>query len=247
MSDRLTRNEQREAARAKAKALREQHRKGEQRKRLVIQLSVVVGTLGIVAAVAFAIISGANTASNSGLTPKNFGFDNGIKLGANAEPFTSTSNPTVAPTPGAKKPVAIQVSLEYQCPACAALEATHGDQLKRFTRFRSSTAVRLQTSIQAVQQMPLYALPRTHRSSSLPSPRSSTRSSRKKALQAQATTSSLLPPSQSASPTQTRSRPVSTRSLMALGSRRSPPAFLMAHTKFLVQKTLQLITPRSSS
>lgn len=130
MSDRLTRNEQREAARTKAKALREQHRKGEQRKRLVIQASVVLGTLGIVAAVAFAIISGANTASNSGLTPKNFSYDNGIKLGANAEPFTSTSNPTVAPTPGAKKPVAIQVYLEYQCPACAAFEVTNGDQIK---------------------------------------------------------------------------------------------------------------------
>lgn len=130
MSDRLTRNEQREAARTKAKALREQHRKGEQRRRLAIQASVVIGTLGIVAAVVFAIINGATTASNSGLTPKNFSYDNGIKLGANGEPFTSTSNPTVAPTPGAKGPATMKLYVDYQCPVCMHFEDANGAQIK---------------------------------------------------------------------------------------------------------------------
>ena len=38
--EKQTRSEQREAARAKAKELREQHKKGEQRKRLALQFGV---------------------------------------------------------------------------------------------------------------------------------------------------------------------------------------------------------------
>ena len=130
MNERLTRNEQREAARAKAKAMREQAKKGEKRKRLVIQASVVLGSLTVVGIVAAAIINGANTASVSGLTPKNFSFDDGIKLGANAAPYTAESTPTVAPTPGAKAPVNIKVYLDYQCPVCKNFESANTDQIK---------------------------------------------------------------------------------------------------------------------
>lgn len=130
MTERLTRNEQREAARAKAKALREQHQKGEKRKRLIIQLSVVVGTLAIVGGVAAAIIVGANAPKANAMTPVNFSYDDGIKLGANGEPFTATSTPTVAPTPGAKDPINIKVYLDFQCPVCQGFDLANSDQIK---------------------------------------------------------------------------------------------------------------------
>lgn len=130
MNERLTRNEQREAARAKARALREQAKKGEKRKRLIIQSSVVVGTLAIVGTVAWAIINGANTASVSGLTPKNFIFDDGIKLGVNAAAYTSESTPTPSATPGAKAPINIKMYIDYQCPVCKNFEAGNIDQIK---------------------------------------------------------------------------------------------------------------------
>ena len=130
MNERLTRNEQREAARAKARALREEAKKGEKRKRLLIQSSVVVGTLAVVAIVAAAIINGANTASVSGLTPKNFSYDNGIKIGANGAAFTADNTPTVAPTPGAKDPINIKIFIDYQCPVCKNFETANVDQIK---------------------------------------------------------------------------------------------------------------------
>ena len=43
--ERLTRDQQREAARAKARELREQQKKSDKRKRLMLQLGVVFGVL----------------------------------------------------------------------------------------------------------------------------------------------------------------------------------------------------------
>jgi protein-disulfide isomerase len=132
MNEKLTRNEQREAAREKAKALREQHKKGEKRKRLVIQLSVVIGTLAIVGVVVGALIVGANAPKANAMTPVNFTYDDGIKLGANGQPFTATSTPTPTPaaTPGAKAPINIKMYIDFQCPICQGFELANSDQVK---------------------------------------------------------------------------------------------------------------------
>ena len=52
---RPTRSEQREAARAKAKAMREQQKKGDKRNRILIQIGIVTSVLVASGAIAFAV------------------------------------------------------------------------------------------------------------------------------------------------------------------------------------------------
>lgn len=130
MNEKLTRNEQREAAREKARALREQHKKGEKRKRLIIQLSVVIGSIAIIGTVVGAIIIGANAPKANAETPVNFSYADGIKLGVNGEPFTASSTPTASATPGASAPINIKIYLDYQCPICQGFELANSDQIK---------------------------------------------------------------------------------------------------------------------
>jgi hypothetical protein len=64
----LTRNEQREAARAKARELREKHKTAERNKKVAIQASVVIGLLAIVGVIVVAITFSPQT--KAGLTPR---------------------------------------------------------------------------------------------------------------------------------------------------------------------------------
>jgi protein-disulfide isomerase len=199
MNERLSRNEQREAARAKARAMREQAKKGEKRKRLIVQSSVVIGTLAIVGIVAAAIINGANTASVSGLTPKNFSYDDGIKLGVNAAAYTTESTPTPSATPGAKAPINIKMYIDYQCPVCKNFEAGNIDQIKSWLDSGYATlevhpisfldGKGSPNSTRAARQTQPSVLPRTHQTSSLHSTRRSLRTSLKRALPVQRMTS----------------------------------------------------------
>lgn len=127
-----TRSEQREAARAKAKALREQHKKGEKRKRIFIQLGIVASVLIGVGAVAFTIMS-AGTQSTA--TPTNATFNDGVKVGSNLELFTPTSSPTGSVT----DPTEIIVYVDYQCPICAIFEIPNSDQIKEWVSTGAAT------------------------------------------------------------------------------------------------------------
>jgi protein-disulfide isomerase len=130
-----TRNEQREAARAKAKEMREQHKKGERRKRLAIQAGII-GTIAI--AVAAVVISLVSTSNNQALqaTPTNMTFDGGIKIGQDLKAFTSTTTPT--PDSGKTVPN-IQVYLDYQCPVCQAFEVPNASQLESWVKTGAAT------------------------------------------------------------------------------------------------------------
>lgn len=123
--EKQTRSEQREEARAKAKALREQHKKGEQRKRLALQLGVGGSVIAVVALVVFALVSGANKET---VVPANMSFNDGIKIGTNLEAFT----PDYTPAPGeagANVPN-IQIYLDYQCPFCRDFELPNQSQIE---------------------------------------------------------------------------------------------------------------------
>ena len=127
-----TRSEQREAARAKAKALRDQHKKGEKRKRIFIQLGIVASVLIGVGAVAFTIFS-AGTQSTAG--PVNATFNDGVKVGSNLELFTPTSSPTGS----VADPTEIIVYVDYQCPICAIFEIPNSDQIKEWVSTGAAT------------------------------------------------------------------------------------------------------------
>jgi protein-disulfide isomerase len=137
----LTRNEQREAARSKARELRDRHQASESRKRLIIQISVVVVILAIVAVIVLAFTTSPST--KDGAVPKVAAVysKGGIKVGKDLKAFTSTSTPTATPTAGETPRVVpnIKIYLDYQCPYCANFEAANAAQIKEWVASGSAT------------------------------------------------------------------------------------------------------------
>jgi len=129
---RPTRSEQREAARAKAKALREQHQKGAKRKRIFIQLGIATSVLVAVGAVAFTIF---NAGSQSAAVPTNATFNDGVKIGTELKVFT----PDFTPAPTEQNPTEIIVYVDYQCPICAIFELPNSEQIKSWVSSGAAT------------------------------------------------------------------------------------------------------------
>ena len=132
----LTRDQQREAARAKARELREKHQANEKRKKVTIQVSIVVAILAAVGVIVFAITTSPATSSGSEPTAVAVFNHGGIKIGAGLQAFTATSEPTASPsasaTPSATPAVVpnIKVYLDYQCPFCQQFEAANSSQVR---------------------------------------------------------------------------------------------------------------------
>ena len=95
-NNRPTRSQQREEARAKAKAMREQHKKAERRKGLLIKAAAGLAVVGAAAIIASVVIGGmaGNVNSNQSDTPRNLTSNNGFLVGANGEMFTASNTPT---------------------------------------------------------------------------------------------------------------------------------------------------------
>ena len=130
---RPTRSEQREAARAKAKSLREQQQKGDKRKRVFIQLGIAISVIVAVGAVAFTIFS-ASTASTA--VPTNATYNDGVKVGAGLKVFTPTFTPT---PPTGEEPIEIIIYVDYQCPICAIFELPNSEQIKNWVATGAAT------------------------------------------------------------------------------------------------------------
>ncbi|MEN9749244.1 MAG: hypothetical protein RL149_322 [Actinomycetota bacterium] len=135
-NNRPTRSQQREEARAKAKAMREQHKKSERRKGAVIKATIGLAVVAAAAIIASVVIGGlsGNVNSNQNGTPLNQTANHGFLVGANGEMFTATSTPTPTPTPGATAapttPVKIITYVDYQCPYCGYFEQANTAQIK---------------------------------------------------------------------------------------------------------------------
>ncbi len=126
-----TRNEQREAARAKAKQMREQQKRSATRKRLGLQLGVTGGILAIVAMIVFVVLSNTSGNSAPGLgnqTPTNMTFAGGIKIGSGLRAFTKDFTP--APAANAKHVPNLEVYVDLQCPNCRDFEAANSTEIK---------------------------------------------------------------------------------------------------------------------
>jgi protein-disulfide isomerase len=130
---RPTRSEQREAARAKAKALREQQQKGDKRKRVFIQLGIAASVLLVFGAVAITIFS-ASTQSTA--VPTNATFNDGVKVGTGLKVFTPTFTPT---SPTGEAPIEIVIYVDYQCPICAIFELPNSEQIKNLVETGAAT------------------------------------------------------------------------------------------------------------
>ncbi|RNE64055.1 DsbA family protein [Cryobacterium tepidiphilum] len=160
--DRPTKNQRREAARLKARQLREDQKKKERRNRVLLQGGIIVVSLAIVTIVVLAITSSIHPA---GPGPKNMASD-GILIGAGMEPV---STPALQPkaTPVASKTdetgtvASIRIYLDYLCPYCGQFEKTNGEQIKQWVTSGAATVeihpISLLTSKSAGTQYSLRA------------------------------------------------------------------------------------------
>ncbi|NQX29799.1 thioredoxin domain-containing protein [Microbacteriaceae bacterium VKM Ac-2854] len=139
-NDRLSKNQRREAAREKAKVLREQQKRRDRRNRVLLQGGVVVAVVAIVAIVALFFV---NSIRPAGPGPANMASD-GIVIGEGLVAQTTgaiaadgTPTPTVPDTSSGA--VDIRVYLDYLCPYCGQFETTNGDQIKEWVNQGAAT------------------------------------------------------------------------------------------------------------
>lgn len=138
-NQRPSRSEEREAARQKARALREQNRKKDLRSRLALQVGVVSLVLVILGGVGWAIIQAQQEANNKpdvAAVPSNMTFNDGIKIGIGLQAFTADKTPT--PESGDPIP-AIQVYVDYQCPICQAFDVPNSAMLRSWVDTGAAT------------------------------------------------------------------------------------------------------------
>lgn len=127
---RLSKNERREAAREKARLLREEQKKKDRRTRFILQGSIILALVAIVAIVAVVLV---NSVGPSGPGPKNMASD-GIQLTQGA---IATETPALKagedPVSNTRDKAAgtldIQMYVDYLCPVCGQFEATNGDYI----------------------------------------------------------------------------------------------------------------------
>ena len=124
----VSKNERREAAREKARDLRDRHRKKEKRTRYLLQGGIILAVVAAVAVVAMIITSSVRPPASG---PRNM-LSDGIVIGtdftaattpgldAGAEPVATPANPEV---------LAISVYLDYLCPNCGAFEKANSEQI----------------------------------------------------------------------------------------------------------------------
>lgn len=138
-NQRPTRSEEREAARQKARQLRDKSRRKDQRSKLALQVGVVSLALVILGGVGWAIVQAQRDASEQpvvGSVPENMTFNDGIKIGIGLQAFTFDKTPT----PESADPIpAIQIYVDYQCPICQAFEVPNSDMLRSWVDTGAAT------------------------------------------------------------------------------------------------------------
>ncbi|MBD8516264.1 DsbA family protein [Plantibacter sp. CFBP 8804] len=154
--NRPTKNERRDAAREKARVLREQQKRRDRRNRVLLQGGIVLGALAIVAVVAVIIVTSIKPAGPVPTAAKNDGFtvSAGLQLvGAPAgasTPTPSATNPAApaepapAETPAATETpaadgVEISVYQDFLCPYCGQFETTNAEQVKGWLEAGAAT------------------------------------------------------------------------------------------------------------
>lgn len=143
-ADRPSKNQRREAAREKARVLREKHRKRERRNRILIQGGIGVGILAVLAIVAIVIVSSVKPPAAA---PHNVA-NGAIVVGKDLKVISGPGNvtPEVAPsaTPGATAtaspaPIKIVTYIDYLCPFCGEFERTNAVQIGELVKSGAAT------------------------------------------------------------------------------------------------------------
>ena len=127
---RLSKNEKREAARDKARILREEQKKKDRRTKVLLQGGIILASLAIVAVIALVIV---NSVRPVGPGPQNMASD-GIQLSQGAiATVTPVLKSDEKPTPNVRDEASgileIQMYVDYLCPICGEFEATNGEYI----------------------------------------------------------------------------------------------------------------------
>jgi len=138
-ASRQTRSEQRDAAREKAKALREASARKERNRSNGIKIAIAAVVLVAVALIGVSINGAVNQSKNDSAVPANFLYDNGIKIGTNLEAYTTNQTPAPAASAGSGAVPNIVMYLDYQCPVCDIFEQGNADQLRQWAKTGAAT------------------------------------------------------------------------------------------------------------
>jgi len=129
LNPRPTRSEQRDAARAKARELREQRAKGDQRKRLLITAGSILGSLAVIAGVAMVLITASGDSQtnmeNAKKVPANVTALGGVIVGKDLKVISEKE---------AKKINHVVIYQDYQCPICELFEGPNLSQIKTWAQ-----------------------------------------------------------------------------------------------------------------
>ena len=136
---RPTKNQKRQEAREKARAMREQQSKKAKRNKVLIQGSLAVGVVAVIAVVAIFIMSSLRPPGPGPLNMQSDGIKltQGLKavptpaLAADELPVPSEANADGVP--------AINIFIDYSCPACAQFEMLNGPLLRSWLENGTAT------------------------------------------------------------------------------------------------------------
>ena len=137
---RLSKNQRRDAARDKARILREQQKKKDRRGRFALQGGIILGSLAVIAVVALIIV---NSIRPPGPGPLNM-LSDGITVGTNFEAVKTAAlaagKKPVATKPAAdSKAIVIQLFVDYMCPVCGAFEKANSEQITTLVKQGAAT------------------------------------------------------------------------------------------------------------
>ncbi|MFT2815404.1 DsbA family protein [Leifsonia sp. A12D58] len=137
---RASKDQRRDAARLKAKALREQQKKKDRRNRVFLQGGLVVAAVAIVAIVSLVIV---NNIRPEGPGPKNMASD-GVLIGQGmAVTETVALEPDATPIPSEPDKTGavadIRIYLDYLCPYCGDFESTNSAQIAKWVESGAAT------------------------------------------------------------------------------------------------------------
>ncbi|HET8957009.1 MAG TPA: thioredoxin domain-containing protein [Microcella sp.] len=138
-TERQSKNARRAEAREKARQLRDEQRKREKRKTLLLQGGILAGVIAVVAIIAVIITTSAQPA---GPGPRNMVSD-GITIGPDyvavtTPPLADEATPPPLPENEAGV-VALNIWVDYLCPACGAFEQANAETLRALIESGSAT------------------------------------------------------------------------------------------------------------
>jgi protein-disulfide isomerase len=137
---RPSKNDRREAARDKARQLREEQKKRERRNRVLLQSGIGVAILAALAIVALIIVSGIRPAVAG---PANMASD-GIVIGSGLKAVPTESlpaghSPIATKTDPSGSVVSIRTYIDYLCPYCGEFEKTNATQIGDWAKSGAAT------------------------------------------------------------------------------------------------------------